>query len=84
MNRDWTAQPEASGPLSESDLGQASYGQPGYPAIGRIDPPYIGPDPDGSDDGYRDPAPAAIDRCRAAERAADLFKSTPADALEIS
>lgn len=28
--------PEASGPISESDMGKACYGQPGYPSIGKI------------------------------------------------
>jgi hypothetical protein len=76
MNRDWTAQPEASGPLSESALGRASYGDPGMPTIGRIYPPQAYP--------AADPSAEAIERTLAAERAADQFRSAPADATVIS
>jgi len=40
--RDWWEQPEASGPMSESDMNQAQYGQPGFPTIGAI-PPIMSP-----------------------------------------
>ncbi len=83
MNRDWQDQPEASGPLSESDLGQAQYGQPGYPTIGKVYPP-AGASWTGTAGIGADPSAEAIRRTLAAERAADAGKQVPADATVIS
>jgi hypothetical protein len=33
---DWTRCPESAGPISESDFGKATYGDPGMPTIGAI------------------------------------------------
>ena len=83
MNRDWPDQPEASGPLSESDLGRASYGDPGMPSIGPITPPQAYPAAQ-IRDLAPDPSAVAIERTLAAEAAADAAKIVPADAQVIS
>jgi len=83
--RDWADQPEASGPLSESDLGRAQYGDPGMPSIGRIYPPDAYPAGRSSERSELppDPALAAVERTRRAEAAADAAKTVPADALVV-
>jgi hypothetical protein len=63
-------QPEWAGPLSED----AEPGQSRPPAVS-----YPGPARP-----LRDPAAEAIERTIEAERQADLFKSAPPDATEIS
>ncbi len=83
MNRDRTDPPEASGPFSESDLGKAEYGQPGYPTIGKVHPP-AGSTWTGTAGIGADPSAEAIERTIEAERQADMFKSTPPDATVIS
>jgi len=67
--RDWSDQPEASGPQSESDFGQAQVPAVTYPASPRP---------------TQDPAADAIRRTIAAERQADMFRSAPPDATAIS
>jgi hypothetical protein len=61
-------QPEFAGPQSETDFGQD---QAPVPVPGPARP-------------LRDPAAEAIERTIAAERAADLFKSAPPDALDLT
>jgi hypothetical protein len=75
--RDWSDQPEAAGPQSETqDFGTAVFSTPGW-RIGRICPPGAYPE-------QVDPARAAIEHTIAAERAADLLKVAPADALDLT
>jgi hypothetical protein len=67
--RDWTEQPEASGPQGETDFGTSPAPAVSYPAPARPS---------------ADPSAEAILRTIAAEQAADAGKTVPADALEIS
>jgi len=68
--RDWFDQPEASGPSSETeDFSTAEFSVPGWRIGG---PP------------SRDPAAEAILRNLEAEHAADLLKTAPPDALDLT
>jgi hypothetical protein len=76
---DYERCPEFAGPQSESgesDFSKAEFAVPGW-RIGR--PPSRNAYPD-----MVDPARAAIEHTIAAERAADMFKSAPADALDLT
>jgi hypothetical protein len=70
--RDWMDCPEAAGPQGETeDFSTAEFAVPGW----RIGSPPVP---------ARDPAAEAILRNLEAERAADLFKSAPPDALDLT
>lgn len=67
--RDWTEQPEASGPQGETDFGTSPAPAVSYPAPARP---------------AADPSAEAILRNLEAEARADAGKTVPADALEIT
>ena len=64
--KDWSEMPESSGPSSEGTLFGQTYGSPGMPTIGRIEPP-ISPE---MRDREREQAARAYEVRLAAERAA--------------
>ncbi len=75
--RDWTDQPEASGPSSETeDFSSTEFATPGW-RIGTVPSPNAYP-------ARPDPAAEAIRRTIAAERQADLGKVAPPDALDLT
>jgi len=74
--RDWSDQPEAADPQSETaDFSSTEFATPGW-RIGTPPSPNAYPD--------TDPAAEAIRRTIEAERAADFGKVAPADALDLT